>query len=103
MSFGNGVAPARLRLSLSEWVANNLHTLLLCAVMLGGWLVNWGTLSAKTSDVERAQSKIEQRFNDEVVPRKEHEVRDRMLDDRLAHMQATLDDIQKRLADRKAK
>ena len=45
----------------------------------------------------QVQSKIEQRFDRDVVPRQEQEVRDHMLDQRLSQMQRSLDAIQQEL------
>lgn len=75
----------------------NAHTLLLVLVLIGGWVANFATLSARMSDVEKIQGKLEQRFDRDVVPRPEQEVRDRMLDQRLAQMQRTLDAIEQDL------
>jgi hypothetical protein len=46
------------------------------------------------ADVEKGEGKLEQRFDRDVVPRPEQEVRERMLDQRLEQMQRTLDAIQ---------
>ena len=73
------------------------HTLLLVLVLIGGWVANFATLSARMADVEKNQGKLEQRFDHDVVPRPEQEVRERMLDQRLAQMQRTLDAIQQEL------
>jgi len=75
----------------------NAHTLLLVLVLIGGWVANFATLSARMADVEKNQGKLEQRFDRDVVPRPEQEVRDRMLDQRLAQMQRTLDAIEQEL------
>lgn len=75
----------------------NAHTLILVAVLAGGWIANFATLSARMSEVEKSQGKIEQRFDRDVVPGQEQEVRDRMLDQRLAQMQKSLDAIQQEL------
>lgn len=75
----------------------NAHTLILIAVLAGGWIANFATLSARMSEVENSQGKIEQRFDRDVVPRQEQEVRERMLDQRLAQMQKSLDAIQQEL------
>lgn len=75
----------------------NAHTLLLTLVLIGGWIANFATLSARMADVEKAEGKIEQRFDRDVVPRPEQEVRERMLDQRLAQMQRSLDAIQQEL------
>ena len=48
-------------------------------------------------DVERVEGRLEQRFDRDVVPRQEQEVRDRMLDQRLEQMQRSLDAIQQEL------
>lgn len=79
------------------WLKLNAHTLILIAVLAGGWIANFATLSARMADVEKAEGKIEQRFDRDVVPRQEQEVRDRMLDQRLAQMQKSLDAIQQEL------
>lgn len=73
------------------------HTLLLVLVLIGGWVANFATLSARMADFERNQGKLEQRFDRDVVPRPEQEVRERMLDQRLAQMQRTLDAIEQEL------
>lgn len=75
----------------------NAHTLLLVLVLIGGWIANFATLSARMTDVEKNQGKLEQHFDRDVVPRPEQEVRDRMLDQRLAQMQRTLDAIEQEL------
>jgi hypothetical protein len=79
------------------WLKLNAHTLILIAVLAGGWIANFATLSARMSEVEKSEGKIEQRFDRDVVPRQEQEVRDRMLDQRLAQMQKSLDAIQQEL------
>jgi ribosomal protein S2 len=79
------------------WLKVNAHTLLLVGLLVGGWIANFATLSARTADVEKAESKLEQRFERDVVPRQEQEVRDRMLDQRLEQMQRSLDAIQQEL------
>ena len=81
----------------AEWLKANMHTLMLILVLAGGWIANFATLSARMADVEKAESKIEQRFDRDVVPRQEQEVRERMLDQRLAQMQRSLDAIQQEL------
>jgi hypothetical protein len=81
----------------ADWFRANLHTVMLIAVLSGGWIANFATLSVRMSDVEKAEGKIEQRFDRDVVPRQEQEVRDRMLDQRLAQMQRSLDAIQEEL------
>ncbi|MBV9075654.1 MAG: hypothetical protein JOZ10_18680 [Acidobacteria bacterium] len=80
-----------------EWLRANLQTLMLIVVLAGGWIANFATLSVRMTDVEKAQGKIEQRFDRDVVPRQEQEVRDRMLDQRLGQMQRSLDAIQQEL------
>jgi len=47
--------------------------------------------------VERVEGRLEQRFDRDVVPRQEQEVRERMLDQRLEQMQRSLDAIQQEL------
>jgi hypothetical protein len=79
------------------WLKVNAHTLLLVGLLVGGWIANFATLSARTGDVEKAEGKLEQRFDRDVVPRQEQEVRDRMLDQRLEQMQRSLDAIQQEL------
>jgi len=79
------------------WLKVNAHTLLLVGLLVGGWIANFATLSARTADVERAEGKLEQRFDRDVVPRQEQEVRERMLDQRLEQMQRSLDAIQQEL------
>lgn len=81
----------------AEWLKANMHTLMLILVLAGGWIANFATLSARMADVEKAEGKIEQRFDRDVVPRQEQEVRERMLDQRLAQMQRSLDAIQQEL------
>jgi hypothetical protein len=81
----------------AEWLKANTHTLILVVVLAGGWIANFATLSARMADVEKAENKIEQRFDRDVVPRQEQEVRDRMLDQRLGQMQRSLDAIQQEL------
>jgi len=80
-----------------SWLKLNAHTLLLILILAGGWIANFATLSARMSDVEKTQGKMDQRFDRDVVPRPEQEVRERMLDQRLAQMQRTLDAIQQEL------
>lgn len=90
----------RKRSRTAGWGARlkvNAHTLLLIGLLVGGWIANFATLSARTADVEKAESKLEQRFERDVVPRQEQEVRDRMLDQRLEQMQRSLDAIQQEL------
>ena len=79
------------------WLRLNAHTLILVAVLAGGWIANFATLSARMAEVERSEGKIEQRFDRDVVPRPEQEVRERMLDQRLAQMQRSLDAIEQEL------
>ena len=81
----------------ADWLKGNAHTLIVVVVLAGGWIANFATLSARMADVEKAESKIEQRFDRDVVPRQEQEVRDRMLDQRLGQMQRSLDAIQQEL------
>ena len=81
----------------TDWLKGNAHTLIVVVVLAGGWIANFATLSARMTDVEKAESKIEQRFDRDVVPRQEQEVRDRMLDQRLGQMQRSLDAIQQEL------
>ena len=73
------------------------RSLLLVGLLVGGWIANFATLSARTADVEKAAGKLEQRFDRDVVPRQEQEVRDHMLDQRLEQMQRSLDAIQQEL------
>ena len=84
----------------TDWLKGNAHTLIVVVVLAGGWIANFATLSARMTDVEKAESKIEQRFDRDVVPRQEQEVRDRMLDQRLGQMQRSLDAIQQELQPR---
>ena len=79
------------------WFKLNAHTLILIAVLAGGWIANFATLSARMSELEKSEIKIEQRFDRDVVPRPEQEVRERMLDQRLAQMQRSLDAIEQEL------
>ena len=79
------------------WFKLNAHTLILIAVLAGGWIANFATLSARMSELEKSEGKIEQRFDRDVVPRPEQEVRERMLDQRLAQMQRSLDAIEQEL------
>ena len=79
------------------WMKVNAHTLLLIGLLVGGWIANFATLSARTADLEKAEIKLEQRFDHDVVPRPEQEVRDRMLDQHLEQMQRSLDAIQQEL------
>ena len=88
---------ATARQQAASWMKPNAHTLLLTLVLIGGWIANFATLSARMADVEKAEGKIEQRFDRDVVPRPEQEVRERMLDQRLAQMQRSLDAIQQEL------
>jgi hypothetical protein len=81
----------------SGWLKVNAHTVVVIGVLVGGWIANFATLSARMADVERAGSKLEQRFDRDVVPRQEQEVRERMLDQRLEQMQRSLDAIQQEL------
>jgi hypothetical protein len=90
---GNG----RAAQSLATWLRINAHTLVLVGILVGGWIANFATLSARMTDVEKAGGKLEQRFDRDVVPRPEQEVRDRMLDQRLGQMQRSLDAIQQEL------
>lgn len=80
--------------SWSGWLRGNAHVLLLVGALIGGWIANFATMSARMADVEKAEGKLEQRFDRDVVPRPEQEVRERMLDQRLEQMQRTLDAIQ---------
>jgi hypothetical protein len=80
-----------------DWIANNLQTLIVASVLIGGWVANSAMMSARISDNESRTGKLEQRFDHDVVPRQEQEVRDRMLDQRLEQMQRTLDSIQQEL------
>ena len=79
------------------WLKVNAHTIVVVAVLVGGWIGNFATLSARMTDVERVEGKLEQRFDRDVVPRQEQEVRERMLDQRLEQMQRSLDAIQQEL------
>ena len=83
--------------SLGGWLKVNAHTFIVVSVLVGGWIANFATLSARMTDVERTEAKLEQRFDRDVVPRQEQEVRDRMLDQRLEQMQRSLDAIQQEL------
>lgn len=83
--------------SFSEWLRTNAHTLVLVGILVGGWIANFASLSARMTEVERAGGKLEQRFDRDVVPRPEQEVRERMLDQRLGQMQRSLDAIQQEL------
>lgn len=76
------------------WLKLNAHTVVVVGVLVGGWIANFATLSARMTDVERVEGRLEQRFDRDVVPRQEQEVRDRMLDQRLEQMQRSLDAIQ---------
>ena len=83
--------------SWGAWLKDNAHALLLVVALVGGWIANFATLSARMTDVEKSAGKLEQRFDRDVVPRQEQEVRDRMLDQRLEQMQRSLDAIQQEL------
>jgi len=87
----------RSALAPAGWLRLNAHTLTLVAVLAGGWIANFATLSARMAEVEKSEGKIEQRFDHDVVPRPEQEVRDHMLDERLAQMQRSLDAIEQEL------
>ena len=76
------------------WLKVNAHTVVVVGVLIGGWIANFATLSARMTDVERVEGRLEQRFDRDVVPRPEQEVRDHMLDQRLEQMQRSLDAIQ---------
>jgi|SRR4051812_8698572 hypothetical protein len=80
-----------------HWLKINVQTFLLIAVLAGGWIANFATLSARMADTEKVEGKLEQRFDRDVVPRQEQEVRERMLDQRLEQMQRSLDAIQQEL------
>ena len=79
---------------LGGWLKVNAHTVVVVGVLVGGWIANFATLSARMTDVERVEGRLEQRFDRDVVPRPEQEVRDHMLDQRLEQMQRSLDAIQ---------
>ena len=79
------------------WLKVNAHTVVVVGVLVGGWIANFATISARVTDVERVEGRLEQRFDRDVVPRQEQEVRDRMLDQRLEQMQRSLDAIQQEL------
>src|SRR2546423_630532 len=79
------------------WLKVNAHTVVVVGVLVGGWIANFATLSTRMTDVERVEGRLEQRFDRDVVPRQEQEVRDRMLDQRLEQMQRSLDAIQQEL------
>jgi ribosomal protein S2 len=79
------------------WLKVNAHTVVVVGVLVGGWIANFATLSARMADVERVEGRLEQRFDRDVVPRQEEEVRGRMLDQRLEQMQRSLDAIQQEL------
>lgn len=81
----------------SGWFKVNAHTVVVVGVLVGGWIANFATLSARMTDVERVEGRLEQRFDRDVVPRQEQEVRERMLDQRLEQMQRSLDAIQQEL------
>jgi ribosomal protein S2 len=85
------------RHSWGAWLKDNAHALLLVAALIGGWIANFATLAIRLNDVEKSEGKLEQRFERDVVPRQEQEVRDRMLDQRLEQMQRSLDAIQQEL------
>ena len=82
---------------LGGWLKLNAHTVVVVGVLVGGWIANFATLSARMTDVERVEGRLEQRFDRDVVPRQEQEVRERMLDQRLEQMQRSLDAIQQEL------
>jgi hypothetical protein len=79
------------------WLKVNAQTVVVVGVLVGGWIGNFATLSTRMTDVERVEGRLEQRFDRDVVPRQEQEVRDRMLDQRLEQMQRSLDAIQQEL------
>jgi hypothetical protein len=79
---------------MAEWVSANLHAIVVVSVLVGGWVANWAMMSTRIADNTERIGKIEQRFDRDVVPRQEQEVRERMLDQRLEQMQRTLDAIQ---------
>ena len=79
------------------WLKVNAQTVVVVGVLVGGWIANFATLSTRMTDVERVEGRLEQRFDRDVVPRQEQEVRDRMLDQRLEQMQRSLDAIQQEL------
>ena len=79
------------------WFKVNAHTVVVVGALVGGWIANFATLSARMTDVERVENRMEQRFDRDVVPRQEQEVRERMLDQRLEQMQRSLDAIQQEL------
>jgi hypothetical protein len=83
--------------AFAEWLRTNAQTLVLVGILVGGWIANFASLSARMTEVERAGGKLEQRFDRDVVPRPEQEVRERMLDQRLGQMQRSLDAIQQEL------
>src|SRR5437660_6330017 len=61
--------------SLATWLRINAHTLVLVGILVGGWIANFATLSARMTEVEKTGGKLEQRFDRDVVPRPEQEVR----------------------------
>ena len=79
------------------WLKVNAQTVVVVGVLVGGWIGNFATLCTRMTDVERVEGRLEQRFDRDVVPRQEQEVRDRMLDQRLEQMQRSLDAIQQEL------
>ena len=93
---------SRIGQSLADWVAANLHVIVVFSVLVGGWVANWAMMSIRINDNTERIAKLEQRFDRDVVPRQEQEVRDRMLDQRLEQMQRTLDQIQQELRDRRS-
>src|SRR6185437_7894186 len=59
-----------------DWVAANLHVIVVFSVLVGGWVANWAMMSIRINDNTERVAKLERRFDRDVVPRQEQEVRD---------------------------
>jgi|GEM_PF-6920658 len=63
-------------------------------VLVGGWASSAGALSNRIGDLESRQSELRARYEREVVPRVEHDTRNKAQDERLARMEKAIDNLQ---------
>jgi hypothetical protein len=67
------------------------------AITVAGWIANAATISARLTELDQREVKLEARYDREVVPRPEHEAADKAQELRLERMEVRLDKMQSTL------
>jgi len=76
---------------IPSWIPLAVSVLL----VLIGWVANAAKLDSRASELELHMSKLEIRYDAEVVPRKEHEARQIGYDQRLSRIEESIAKVQR--------